>query len=202
MIIQGAKFEKSSADHRQCPLTELPEYAFIGRSNVGKSSLINMITGSKKLAKTSGTPGKTRLINHFRINEAWFLVDLPGYGFAKISKRVREKWEKMIHDYLLHRKNLVSTFILIDSRHEPQASDMGFIRWFGEHALPFVLVFTKSDKMGVNQLEKNIKHYQQKLLMEWEELPLSLISSSRTGRGKEAILELIEEMNAAYQQEP
>jgi GTP-binding protein len=201
MIIQGAKFEKSSADHRQCPLTELPEYAFIGRSNVGKSSLINMITGSKKLAKTSGTPGKTRLINHFRINEAWFLVDLPGYGFAKISKRVREKWEKMIHDYLLHRKNLVSTFILIDSRHEPQASDMEFIRWFGEHALPFVLIFTKSDKLGPNQLGKNIKDYQQKLLTEWEELPLSLITSSKSGRGKEEILELIDEMNAACQQD-
>jgi GTP-binding protein len=200
MIIQQAKFEKSSADHRQCPLTELPEYAFIGRSNVGKSSLINMITGSKKLAKTSGTPGKTQLINHFLINDAWFLVDLPGYGFAKISKRVREKWERMIHDYLLHRKNLVTTFILIDARHEPQASDMEFIRWFGEHSLSFVLLFTKADKLGKNILQNNLNHYQQKLLQEWEELPLSLVISSKTSHGKEEVLSLIGELNASLQE--
>lgn len=198
MIIQAAKFEKSSADHRQCPLTKLPEYAFIGRSNVGKSSLINMITGSKKLAKISGTPGKTQLINHFLINDSWYLVDLPGYGFAKISKRIREKWEKMIHNYLVHRENLVSTFILVDARHEPQASDMEFIRWFGEHALPFVLVFTKADKLGTNQLQNNIKRYQQKLLEEWEELPLSVISSSKNSKGKDEILGLIGEMNDEY----
>jgi len=197
MIIQAATFEKSSADHRQCPLTDLPEYAFIGRSNVGKSSLINMLTGSKKLAKTSGTPGKTQLINHFLINGSWYLVDLPGYGFAKISKRVREKWEKMIHNYLVNRKNLVSTFILIDSRLQPQASDMELIRWFGSHALPFVLLFTKSDKLGTNQLHKNMQHYQQKLMEEWDELPISLITSSRDSRGKEEILALISEMNGS-----
>ena len=197
MNIRQATFVKSSADQRQCPLTELPEYAFIGRSNVGKSSLINMITGLRKLAKISGTPGKTQLINHFLINDAWYLVDLPGYGFAKISKRVREKWEKMIHDYLLHRKNLVSTFILIDARHEPQASDLDFIRWFGEHALPFVLVFTKADKVGTNVLHNNLERYQQKLLEEWEELPLSLVTSSKLSRGRDEVLALIDEMNAS-----
>ncbi len=198
MDIQDARFVKSSADQRQCPLSDLPEYAFIGRSNVGKSSLINMITGRRKLAKISGTPGKTQLINHFLVNGAWHLVDLPGYGFAKISKRVREKWERMINDYLMHRQNLVSTFILIDSRHEPQASDMQFIRWFGEHSLPFVLVFTKADKLGANQLHKNIGSYQQKLLEEWEELPLSIISSAKTNLGKDDILNLIDEMNAGF----
>jgi GTP-binding protein len=198
MDIQHSTFIKSSADHRQCPLSELPEYAFIGRSNVGKSSLINMITGRKKLAKISGTPGKTQLINHFLVNDEWFLVDLPGYGFAKISKRVREKWEKMINDYLLHRQNLVSTFILIDSRHDPQASDMQFLRWFGEHSLPFVLVFTKSDKLGGSQLQKNIGRYQQKLLEEWEELPMSVITSAKTALGKDDILALIGQMNLEY----
>ncbi len=201
MDIQFAKFVKSSADQRQCPLTELPEYAFIGRSNVGKSSLINMVTGRRKLAKTSGTPGKTQLINHFLVNDSWYLVDLPGYGFAKISKRVREKWQHMINDYLIHRKNLVTTFILIDSRHEPQASDMDFIRWFGEHSISFVLLFTKTDKLGSNQLHKNIAHYQQKLLEEWEELPMSVVTSAKTARGKEEILNLIGQLNSEFSKE-
>lgn len=201
MIIQGARFEKSSADHRQCPVTELPEYAFIGRSNVGKSSLINMITGFKKLAKISGTPGKTQLINHFLINDSWYLVDLPGYGFAKISKNVRAKWEKMIQDYLTRRDNLVTTFILIDSRHEPLASDLSFIRWFGEQGLSFILVFTKSDKLGVNKLRGNIHKYQEKLREEWDELPISLVTSSKTSKGKDEVLDLIAEMNAHYQKE-
>lgn len=197
MIVE-AKFEKSSANHGQCPLTDLPEYAFIGRSNVGKSSLINMVTGIRKLAKTSGTPGKTQLINHFLVNGSWYLVDLPGYGFAKISKTVREKWQRMINDYLLHRKNLVTTFILVDSRHEPQAADMNFIRWFGENSLPFVLVFTKSDKLSGTKLKHNLAHYQEKLMEEWMELPMSVVTSSKSDRGKEELLALIEEMNSHY----
>lgn len=198
MIIQQAKFVKSSPGYQACPDTSLPEYAFIGRSNVGKSSLINMITGFGKLAKTSGTPGKTQLINHFIINDSWYLVDLPGYGFARISKKIREKWEKMIHDYLTQRQNLVNTFILIDSRHDPQNSDMEFIRWFGEQGLPFALVFTKSDKMGVNKLKANLKSYQKSLLEEWEELPFSVVSSAKTKKGQEEILHFIGEMNASY----
>lgn len=198
MIVQSAKFEKSSPDFKLCPDTKLPEYAFIGRSNVGKSSLINMITGHGKLAKTSGTPGKTQLINHFLINDSWYLVDLPGYGFAKISKSIRGKWEKMIHDYLTHRGNLVSTFILIDVRHDPLKSDMDFIRWFGENQLPFTLVFTKADKIGVNVLKKNVLAYQKTLREEWEELPLSIVSSAKTKSGKTDILDFIGEMNERY----
>lgn len=198
MIIQQAKFEKSSPTYRLCPETKLPEYAFIGRSNVGKSSLINMITGFGKLAKISGTPGKTQLINHFLINEAWYLVDLPGYGFAKISKKIREKWQTIIEEYLTRRQNLVNTFILIDSRHEPQNSDMEFIRWFGEQGLPFALVFTKSDKLGVNKLKANLQTYQKSLLEEWEELPFSVVSSAKTKSGQIEILNFIDEMNNAY----
>ncbi len=195
MIIHSAKFVKSSPDFNQCPQTTMPEYAFIGRSNVGKSSLINMITGHKKLAKTSGTPGKTQLINHFIINESWYLVDLPGYGFAKISKKIRAEWESMISNYLLNRENLVNTFILIDARHEPQKSDLEFISWFGENELPFVLVFTKTDKLGVNRIRDNIKKYQEVLLQYWEELPVSVSSSAVNSSGKNEILGLISEMN-------
>lgn len=199
MIIHQASFTKSSPDYRQCPETKLPEYAFIGRSNVGKSSLINLITGHGKLAKISGTPGKTQLINHFLINESWYLVDLPGYGFAKISKKIREKWQGMISNYLLHRENLVNTFILIDSRHDPQKSDLDFIRWFGEHGLPFALVFTKTDKLGKNKLASNIKTYEKKLMEEWEELPLTLVTSAKTKLGKDDVLGFIEEMNQSIQ---
>lgn len=197
MIIHQASFSKSSPDYRQCPETKLPEYAFIGRSNVGKSSLINMITGHGKLAKISGTPGKTQLINHFLINDSWFLVDLPGYGFAKISKKIREKWQGMISNYLLHRENLVNTFVLIDSRHEPQKADLDFIRWFGENGLPFALVFTKTDKLGVNKLSSNLKAYEKKLMEEWDELPLSLVTSAKTKKGKDDVLGFIEEMNSS-----
>lgn len=157
-----------------------------------------MVTGYGKLAKISGTPGKTQLINHFLINESWYLVDLPGYGFAKISKKIREKWEGMISNYLLHRKNLANTFILIDSRHEPQSSDLEFIRWFGENGLPFALVFTKTDKLGTNKLQSNIHSYQKKLLQEWEELPFSILSSAKTKKGKVEILNFIEEMNLEF----
>jgi GTP-binding protein len=199
MLIESAKFIKSSPDYRQCPEPSIPEFAFIGRSNVGKSSLINMLTGKKNLAKTSGTPGKTQLINHFLINEIWYLVDLPGYGFAKTSKKNRVIWQKMINNYLLNRTNLVSTFILIDSRLEPQKIDLELIRWFGENSLPFVLIFTKSDKLSKAKKQHNIKHYQEVLLDEWEELPLSFVTSSTQKLGQQELLELIGEMHESVQ---
>jgi GTP-binding protein len=195
MLIESARFIKSSPDYRQCPEPSIPEFAFIGRSNVGKSSLINMLTGRKNLAKTSGTPGKTQLINHFLINKIWYLVDLPGYGFAKTSKKNREGWQKMINNYLLNRSNLVSTFILIDARLEPQKIDLELIRWFGENGLPFVLIFTKSDKLSKAKKQHNIKHYQEVLLDEWEELPLSFVTSSTQKLGQQELLELIGEMH-------
>lgn len=195
MVIESATFTKSSPAYRQCPAPTLPEFAFIGRSNVGKSSLINMLTNNKKLAKISGTPGKTQLINHFLINDKWYLVDLPGYGFAKTSKKNRTMWQKMINDYLLNRENLVTTFILVDSRHEPQKLDLELLRWFGENELPFVLVFTKSDKLSKAKKQHNIKHYQEVLLSEWEELPLSIISSSVQKLGQVELLQLIKELN-------
>lgn len=194
MEIIDARFVVSSTDYLKCPIPEIPEFAFIGRSNVGKSSLINMLTGRKNLAKISGTPGKTRLINHFIINNSWYLVDLPGYGFAKISKSVRIKWEKMSQEYLLHRKNLTNTFILIDSRLEPQKSDIEFISWFGEKNLPFFLIFTKSDKLSKSKLSINLENYKNKLLEYWEEVPVSVVTSAKTGKGKEEILFFIETM--------
>jgi GTP-binding protein len=160
---------------------------------VGKSSLINLLTNRKNLAKTSGTPGKTQLINHFLINDQWYLVDLPGYGFAKVSKSIRGTWGKMIQDYLIQRENLVNTFILIDVRHHPIESDLEFIRWFGENALPFVLVFTKADKLSGTKLSQNLNTYQKALQSEWEELPISLVTSAKSGRGKEQVLGLIRE---------
>jgi GTP-binding protein len=163
---------------------------------VGKSSLINMLTGRKKLAKISGTPGKTQLINHFIINENWYLVDLPGYGFAKISKSVSAKWEKMIENYLLHRKNLCATFLLIDSRLEPQKSDIDFINWFGEKELNFIILFTKSDKLSKSKLLSNLEKYKQVLLEWWDEPPISIATSAKTGTGKAQVLQLIEEMNS------
>lgn len=198
MVINDAQFTKSSPSYSLCPETELPEYAFIGRSNVGKSSLINMLTGRKNLAKISGTPGKTRLINHFLIDDNWFLVDLPGYGFAKTSKKNRSQWEKMIYDYLENRKNLVSTFILIDARHEPMQIDIDFISWFGKKGLPFVIVFTKSDKPSKAQLQHNLKSYKEKLTEMWEEIPVSIISSAKGKRGKEDLLGLIEQLNESF----
>lgn len=198
MQISTAKFIKSSVSLGQCPEPDLPEYAFIGRSNVGKSSLINMLTGRKNLAKISGTPGKTQLINHFLINENWYLVDLPGYGFAKTSKKNRSAWQKMIFDYLSHRENLVNTFILIDSRHEPQQSDLDFIGWFGKNGLPFVIVFTKADKVAKMKLQHNLKHYKETLLTMWEEVPVSIVSSAVINSGKEEILGLIQEMNKTF----
>lgn len=193
MQIKEARFVISNTNHLKCPPPDIPEYAFIGRSNVGKSSLINMIAGRKSLAKISGTPGKTQLINHFIINEKWYLVDLPGYGFAKISKSIRQKWENMIWNYLINRSNLMTTFILVDARHEPQKADLELINVFGEESLPFVMVFTKTDKLSKRQLSLNIEKYQKKLSEQWEELPLSILSSAKTGTGKEEILTYISE---------
>ncbi|MEZ5146302.1 MAG: ribosome biogenesis GTP-binding protein YihA/YsxC [Bacteroidales bacterium] len=199
MEITEAKFVKSSPNHRLCPEVKLPEFAFIGRSNVGKSSLINMLTGRKGLAKISGTPGKTTLINHFLINESWYLVDLPGYGFAKTSKKNREAWEKMIFDYFANRENLVNTFILIDSRHKPLANDLELIEWFGESGLPFVLLFTKSDKPNQKELSRNLKVYRDTLLQSWEEPPLSIVTSSATNKGKEEVLNLLDQFLESVQ---
>jgi len=188
----------SSSTIDKCPKGDKPEYAFIGRSNVGKSSLINMITGEKKLAKTSSTPGKTQLINHFIINESWLLADLPGYGYAKISKETRAKWEKMIRGYLLKRENLLNTFILIDARIEPQQSDLEFMEWLGISRIPFVIVFTKSDKLKNLELANNVAHYKKVLAEGWEELPQMIISSALTKNGKEEILAFIEETNKVF----
>ncbi len=198
MVIQSAKFVKSSPDYKKCPEPKKPEYAFIGRSNVGKSSLINAITNNRKLAKTSGTPGKTQLINHFEINGQWYLVDLPGYGFAKISKVMREKWEKMILDYLFKRVNLLNTFILVDSRHEPQKLDIELIQWFGANQLPFTLVFTKSDKLTKKRLNDSLQRYKNFLKTQWEELPPIIISSAIDKLGVDEILEQIEETNKLF----
>ena len=195
MIIKEARFVVSNTDVNKCPKSQLPEYAFIGRSNVGKSSLINMLTGNKKLAMTSGKPGKTRLINHFIINGEWYLVDLPGYGYAKISKTDREKWKKFIHKYLLYRKNLYGIFLLIDSRLEPQNNDLEFMQWLGENQIPFVLVFTKVDKL--NKTEKAVfqENYVQKLLETWEEAPLMFQTSAETGEGRDELLDFIGNVN-------
>jgi len=198
MIIQYADFIMSNTDVRLCPKPDKPEYAFIGRSNVGKSSLINMITGRRKLAKISGTPGKTITINHFVINIAWYLVDLPGYGFAKRSKLEREKWEKMIRNYLLRRENLVCVFVLIDIRHEPQKNDLEFMEWLALSEIPFTLVFTKADKLKPMQLTNNEEAYRLKLLEEWEELPPIVVTSAEKGDGREALLDYIESLNTLY----
>ena len=195
MLIKSAEFVVSSTSFDKCPKTDLPEYAFIGRSNVGKSSLINMITGERNLAKISSTPGKTQLINHFIINKSWYLADLPGYGYAKISKETRSKWEKMIRGYLLKRKNLLTIFVLIDSRIEPQKSDMEFMEWMGANRLPFVIIFTKTDKLKKNELIKNIEYFNKSLQGSWEELPRMILSSTILSKGKEEILAYIEETN-------
>lgn len=195
MQIKNAKFVISNTDFNKCPQSDFPEYAFIGRSNIGKSSLINMLVDRKNLAKTSGTPGKTQLINHFIINNAWHIVDLPGYGYAKTSKKNRQSWEGMISNYLLNRENLVATFVLIDSRHEPQKIDLEFISWLGEKEIQFFLVFTKIDKLTKTRLARNIKAYREFLVEQWEELPISILTSAKTQTGKKEILDLIESLN-------
>ena len=195
MKIKSAEFVISNTDVFKCPKDNLPEYAFIGRSNVGKSSLINMLTNHKKLAKTSGKPGKTQLINHFIINENWFLVDLPGYGYAKVSKDKRKTFQEFIKDYFNKRKQLVCSFVLVDSRHEPQKTDLEFMAFLGENGIPFCIVFTKTDKLNKSMLPKNIKNYKKVLLETWEELPPYFISSSTNKAGKEEILDYIDQVN-------
>ena len=193
MIIRNAEFVKSSSSLKECPKPDLPEYAFIGRSNVGKSSLINMLCMNGSLAKTSATPGKTRLINHFKINGKWFLVDLPGYGYAKVSKNMRRGFDQTLFNYLTKRDNLYCLFVLIDSRIPPQANDMEFINRLGELQIPFVIVFTKTDKTTQKQLNSNIKAFHNEMLNIYEELPACFYSSSTTRQGREEILEFIEE---------
>jgi len=195
MKIKTAKFVISNSDVSKCPKDDLPEYAFIGRSNVGKSSLINMLTNHKGLAKISGKPGKTQLINHFIINTDWFLVDLPGYGFAKVSRNMRNTFQKFIKDYFDNRKQLVNTFVLVDARHEPQKIDLDFMEYLGENGIPFSIIFTKSDKLNQATLPKNIANYKKIMLQTWEELPPSFITSSTTQAGKEELLKYIDSIN-------
>ena len=193
MIIRSATFVKSSPALKDCPKTNIPEFGFIGRSNVGKSSLINMITGFSKLAKTSGEPGKTRAINHFLINENWYLVDLPGYGYATVSVKMREKWAKETENYILNRENLAALFVLIDTRLKPQESDLKFMEFLGINGIPFVRVFTKTDKLGKEALKKSIALYDEIMLVAWESLPITFTTSARNGTGREEILVFIEE---------
>lgn len=195
MLIKSAEFIISNTELDKCPKDEKPEYAFIGRSNVGKSSLINMLTNHKKLAKTSGKPGKTQLINHFLINEEWYLVDLPGYGYAKVSKSSRALFEKFISEYLTKRKTLMNIFVLLDSRLEPQKIDLEFMNWCGEQGLPFSMVFTKIDKLSSTQLQKNLAKYKKEMLKYWEELPPVFTTSSESKFGRERVLNYIEAIN-------
>lgn len=198
MKINSAEFLISNTNYKLCPEANKPEYAFIGRSNVGKSSLINMLTENKKLAKTSQTPGKTQLINHFLINKEWYLTDLPGYGYAKVSKKQRGKFQNIIQSYLINRENLMCTFVLLDSRHEPQRIDLDFMEWMGEKGLPFVMVFTKIDKQSSSQTQKNIMRYKNKMLNTWEFLPEIFLTSSTSNFGKDEILKFIDKINESY----
>ncbi|MCB9189768.1 MAG: YihA family ribosome biogenesis GTP-binding protein [Flavobacteriales bacterium] len=198
MEIKEAKFVMSNTDWRKCPKPSLPEYAFIGRSNVGKSSLINMLTQRKSLAKVSATPGKTQLINHFVMDDQWLLADLPGYGYAKVSKEKRVKFHNFTLDYLRNRENLMCTFVLIDSRLKPQAIDLEFFEFCGTKGIPFVIVFTKYDKLTIAEKEANITAYKEKLLESWNSLPPIFLSSSVKGTGREDILDFIEETNHLF----
>lgn len=195
MVIKSAEFVISNSRVEKCPTTGLPEYAFIGRSNVGKSSLINMLTARKGLAMTSQKPGKTQLINHFIINDAWYLVDLPGYGYARLGKDSRDSLRRMIEDYVLERKELVLLFVLLDCRHDPQKIDLEFIQWLGEERVPFALVFTKADKLSKGRLAANVEAYKAKLHEEWEELPPIFVTSSEERMGRDELLGYIEEIN-------
>lgn len=196
MKIKSADFVMSNSNVTHCPKDPIPEYAFIGRSNVGKSSLINMLTQRKSLAKTSGRPGKTQLINHFKINEDWFLVDLPGYGYAKVSKRDKKTFQKYITDYFLERKQLVCAFVLIDIRHEPQKVDLEFMEWMGESQIPFAIIFTKADKLKPNVIQNNVDDYIRQLVSGiWEVAPQYFITSSANGTGQEELLSYIDGMN-------
>ena len=195
MKIKSAEFVMSNSNVMKAPKDRIPEYAFIGRSNVGKSSLINMLMGRKSLAKTSGTPGKTQLINHFKVNDNWFLVDLPGYGYAKVSKRKRVVFQRFIENYFMEREQLVCTFVLVDSRHDPQKIDLDFMQFLGENRIPFCIVFTKADKLGSSKLNKQILSYKKKLLHTWQEVPTSFVTSSSTGFGRDEFLEFIDNVN-------
>ena len=198
MKIKSAEFVISNTDYKLCPKETHPEYAFIGRSNVGKSSLINALVNRKNLAKTSGKPGKTQLINHFKINESWFLVDLPGYGYASTSKTNREMFKDIINKYLLNRKNLICLFVLLDIRHTPQSIDLEFMERMGQEEIPFVMVFTKSDKISQTQINKNIKLYKTEMLKQWEYLSEIFITSSENKNGISEILKFIEEYNEEF----
>lgn len=195
MIIKTAEFKTSSPRADMCPKTDIPEYAFIGRSNVGKSSLINMLTGRNKLAMTSSTPGKTMLINHFLINDSWFLVDLPGYGFAQRGKREMDKLANLINHYVLDRMQMTCLFVLIDIRHEPQKKDLDFMEFLGENGVPFVIVFTKADKLTFSKQKQAVDKYLDTIKEQWEELPRYFITSSETKAGRDEILDYIDEIN-------
>jgi len=196
MKIKSADFVISNTNVAKCPKENLPEYAFIGRSNVGKSSLINMLVNNKNLAKTSGKPGKTQLINHFKINDAWFLVDLPGYGYAQVSKSKRQVFQKFIRDYFEQRQQLVCTFVLVDSRHNPQKTDLEFMRYLGEKGIPFCIIFTKSDKVKPSQLNKNLQHYNNTMThTDWEMMPQYFVTSATARAGKEELLNYIDSVN-------
>lgn len=191
----SAKFVMSNSDVSKCPLPDRHEYAFIGRSNVGKSSLINMLAANKKLAKTASRPGKTQLINHFLINDSWYLVDLPGYGYAEVPEKIRKQFMDMIRSYILKRENLVCLFVLIDSRHKPQKIDLEFMEWLGENEVPFAMVFTKSDKLSTLRCRINIEEYQKTMLETWETLPPFFVTSAEKFVGREELLDYIEELN-------
>jgi GTP-binding protein len=195
MEIKQARFVISNSDYRKCPSPNMPEYAFIGRSNVGKSSLINMLTNDTTLAKTSGKPGKTQLINHFIINGSWYLVDLPGYGYATTSKTDRKKFEKLFTDYILNRENLYCLFVLVDIRHEPMAKDLEFLGWLGLSGIPFALIFTKADKLKPEEVTENIERYKTRMLEDWEEMPACFISSAKEYTGRNEILAYIDSIN-------
>lgn len=195
MKISKSYFLCSNTKFDRLPKDNIPEYAFIGRSNVGKSSLINMLTQHGGLAKTSSVPGKTITINHFVINDSWYIVDLPGYGFAQHSKKTREEWRTMLNNYISRRRNLVTTFVLVDSRIEPQASDIGFMEWLGENGVPFCIVFTKADKLSKTQVNLNVGNYKKRLLEDWEELPPIFVTSSEKQMGRDEVLDYIEQQN-------
>ena len=201
MIINSARFVISNSNVDKCPKDVRHEYAFIGRSNVGKSSLINMLTGRKNLAMTSSTPGKTMLISHFMLNDKWYIVDLPGYGYARRGKESRGQLQRIIEGYILRRPQMTNLFVLIDSRHEPQKIDMEFFEWLGENGVPFSIVFTKTDKLSRQAADRNVASYCTRLLEQWEELPPVFVTSSETGAGRENLLDYIEQLNELPLQE-